>query len=325
MVRTYRRGVQWLRTHPALGVGLCLAAGLAFSVQPVLGQLALDGGAPLSSLLGWRYGIAAVALALVARRRLLAVAPRVALVAFGMGVVVYAADAALFYAALERTSAPTASLLHYGHLVVVVGVAALLGRERLDAVRVGAVAAVIVGVALVGGGAAHLDALGITLALGAAGAYAIYILVSDVLLSDTDPLSFTALMTAGAATSVLVFGGVHGTLLDVGGVDGAAVALTGALVGSCFAVTAFLAGIRRVGPGTASLLVTIEVPAGLVLAGVILGERLAPVQVLGAALVVAAVTLPQLRGRLGRLRQTATVRALPVSAVGGEPVEALAA
>jgi len=97
----------------------------------------------------------------------------------------------------------------------VVGVAALLGRERLDAVRLVAVAAVIAGVALVGGVAELLDAIGIVLALGAAAAYAIYIIGSDLLLrGGTDPIAFTALMTAGAATSFLVLGGVHGTLLD---------------------------------------------------------------------------------------------------------------
>jgi hypothetical protein len=91
-----------------LGIVLALTSGVAFAIQPVVGQLALDGGASIAGLLGWRYALAAVVL----------------------GVVLYAADAAFFYAALERTSAPFATLLHYAHLVVVVGAAAVLGRER---------------------------------------------------------------------------------------------------------------------------------------------------------------------------------------------------
>lgn len=327
MVAPYRHGVLRSLSPNRLGVVLCLGAGLAFAVQPVLGQLALDGGATLSALLGWRYAIAAIVLAFVARRRLGAVPMRVAALAFAMGLVLYAADAALFYAALERTSAPFASLLHYAHLAVVVGVAALAGRERLGARQLVALTAILAGVVLVGGGAGSPDPLGIALALGSAAAYASYILASDRLLRGVDPIAFTALLTAGAATAFLAAGAVRGTLPEVGGLTGGAVALTGALVGSVFAVTAFLAGIRLVGPGTASLLVTIEVPAGLTLAGVVLGERLAAPQLAGAGLVVAAIVLLQLRLRRPRraARPAGTVHLLPVSATGGEPAEALAA
>ena len=36
----------------ALGVVLCLGAGIAFAIQPVLGQLAFDRGAAVAPLLG---------------------------------------------------------------------------------------------------------------------------------------------------------------------------------------------------------------------------------------------------------------------------------
>lgn len=328
MVHPYGRGVLRSLSPQRLGVGLCLVSGLAFAVQPVLGQVALDHGAALTSLLGWRYAIAAVVLALIARRRLLGVPPRIALLAFGMGLIVYSADSALFYAALDRTSAPFASLLHYAHLALVLGVAALVGRERLGPRRLAALVAILSGVVLVSGGAGQLDAVGIALALGSAAAYGVYILASDRLLDGVDPIAFSALLTTGAATAFLATGTARGTLPEIGGVTGGGIAVSAALVGSVFAVTAFLAGIRLVGPATASLLVTIEVPAGLTLAAVVLGERLAPAQLLGAALVVAAIVLLQLRLRLPRLVARppgATVHVLPVSAVGAEPADALAA
>ena len=152
-----------------LGAALALTSGVAFAVQPVLGQLALDGGASIAGLLGWRYALAAVVLAAIARRSLTAMPRRTAVAAFGLGVVLYAADAAFFYAALERTSAPFATLLHYAHLAVVVGAAAVLGRERLDARRAAALVGVLLGVVLVSGGGTP-DAVGIALALAAAGA-----------------------------------------------------------------------------------------------------------------------------------------------------------
>jgi drug/metabolite transporter (DMT)-like permease len=313
------------RLTPArLGVSLSLAAGVAFAVQPVFGQIALDGGASIASLLGGRYALAAAVLAVVSRRRLRTIPPRVAALAFGLGLALYAADGGLFYAALDRTSAPFATLLHYAHLVVVVGAAALLGRERLDARRTAALVGVLLGVALVGGGGSA-DLVGIALALASAGAYSAYILVSDRLLRDVDPGAFAALLMAGAATSFLVFGASTGDLLSVGGSAGVAAVLTGALVGSVFAVSAFLGGIRLVGPGTASLLVTVEVPVGLALAATFLGEGLRVAQQAGAALVVGAIVLLQVRARLPRRRRLAGVHVLPVSPAGGEPADALAA
>ena len=99
------------RRTSRLGFVLCLAAGLAFAIQPVLGQLALDRGAAIAPLLGWRYAVAAVLLGVLARRRLATLPWRVGAAAFALGVVLYAADSALFYASLARTSArPVASI-----------------------------------------------------------------------------------------------------------------------------------------------------------------------------------------------------------------------
>ena len=99
-------------------------------------------------------------------------------------------------------------------------------------------------------------------------------------------MAFGALLTGGAATAFLLFGSVTGQVGELGGAAGAAAVVSGALLGSVFALSAFLAGIRILGPGTASLLVTIEVPAGLLFAALALGERLTQAQLGGAALVV---------------------------------------
>jgi len=237
---------------------LCLGAGAAFAVQPVLGSLALDRGSELVPLLGWRYLLAAVVLAALSRRRLRTLPWRIGVSAFGLGVVLYSADSFLFYSALERTSAPFASLLHYAHLALVVGAAAALGRERLDARRLAALVAILGGVALVGGGAVDPDVVGVVLALLSAGVYAVYILASDRLLRGVDPIAYSTLLTAGAAVSFLALGGSRGTLADIGGAAGVGAIVGGALIGSVFALTAFLAGIRLVGPGTASLGVPIR-------------------------------------------------------------------
>lgn len=305
-----------LRTPERTGAALCLLAGVAFSVSPVLVQIAYRHGAAVTGVLAWRYLVAAVLLTLVARRRLRRVPLRAAVAAFAMGAVVYASDSFLFFASLERTSAPLASLVHYAHLAIVVGAAAIAGRERLSRRRLIALAAISAGVAFVGGGAANPDLTGIALALGSAVVYAVYILLSGRLLRDADPVGLTAILTAGVATTFLAVGGAGGSLGHVGGGVGLACLIAAALVGSVVAVTSFLGGIRLIGPSKASLLVTVEVPVTIALAAVVMGQRLTPAQLVGAAFVVGAIAVLQLPARLPRLRLVAARARVPAAAPG---------
>ncbi len=285
------------RTPNVRGTLLCLAAGVAFSVSPILIQIAYAHGAAVSGVLAWRYLAATILLVGIAGPKLRHVPLRAAAGAFVLGAFVYALDAALFFGSLERTSAPLASLVHYAHLVLVVGVAAMIGREPLTRRRLVALVGIFGGVALVGGAAVNPDLVGIGMALGSAAAYALYILLSDRLLRDADPMALAAYLTAGAATTFFVAGGLLGSLATVGGPTGLACLVVAALVGSVFAVTSFLKGVRLVGPSTASLLVTIEVPATIALAAVVLGQHMTSPQLAGAGLVVAAIVAMQLRRR----------------------------
>ena len=303
------------------GTLLSLAAGVAFSVSPILIQVAYNHGAAVTGVLAWRYLAASALLVGIAGRKLLRVPVRAALGAFVLGAVVYAADSALFFGSLERTSAPLASLVHYAHLVLVVGVAAMIGRERLTRRRLVALVGIFGGVALVGGAATNPDLVGIGMALGSAAAYGVYILLSDRLLRDADPMALAAYLTAGAATSFFVAGGVLGSLGTVGGPTGLVCLVVAALVGSVFAVTSFLKGVRLVGPSTASLLVTVEVPVTIALAAIVLKQHLTPMQLAGAGLVVAAIVGMQLRRR-PKLRLVRSPAALPLEGERAEPLAA---
>ena len=310
-----------LRAPHLRGTLLCLAAGVAFSVSPILIQVAYSHGAAVTGVLAWRYLAATVLLVGMAGRKVLRIPLRAALGAFALGAFVYALDSALFYGSLERTSAPLASLVHYAHLVLVVGVAAMIGRERLTRRRLLALVGIFGGVALVGGAAVNPDLVGIGMALGSAAAYAVYILLSDRLLRDADPMALAATLTAGATTSFFVAGGVLGSLGAVGGPTGLVCLVVAALVGSVFAVTSFLKGVRLVGPSTASLLVTVEVPVTIVLAALVLKQHLTPTQLVGAGFVVAAIVGMQLRRR-PKLRLVQRPVAAPVALEAAEPLAA---
>ena len=86
-------------------------------------------------------------------------------------------------------------------------------------------------------------------------------------------------------------------------------------------IAAFLGGVRRLGPSRATILGTVEPPLTIGLSALVFGERLTPVQLLGAVLVVSAVVIVQARGRT---RPEPVLVAVPAPAPVPEP-ELLAA
>ena len=281
-----------------VGALLCLVAGGSFALQPVLVKLAFDGGAGVASVGAIRFALAAAAFALIARRAIAAAPARTLLAPFLLGLTIYGLETGLFFASLERIDVSLASLLMCSYPALVVAGAVLLRRERASRRRAVALVVALLGVALVlaGGVGGAMDPVGIGLALGAAIAYAAYVLVSDRLLGTTEPLVLATMLCAGAATAFAVGGAATGsleaprasTLLVVGAI---------ALVATVLPIAAFLGGVQRIGPSRATILGTIEPPVTIALSALVFGERLGAVQLLGAGLVVAGVVILQLRRR----------------------------
>ena len=247
-----------------------------------------------------RFAIAAgVFWAIVLARGPRESAPRHTLIGLALGLG-YAAQAAGYFGALTRIDASLTSLLLYVYPALVFAGAVALGRERPDQRRVGALVLASGGVALVlaGGGAGDLDGLGVALGLFAAVSYAGYILVTDSVVGAFDPFRLGALVTTGAAGVMWTYGLLSGGLDFSFAASGWLWIVALSLISTVGAVSAFTLGLARVGPSTASIVSTIEpvVTVGLVMA--VFGERLAPVQLAGGALVLAAVILLQLRGSL---------------------------
>ncbi len=286
------------------GVALVLLSAVGFGLMAVFAKEAYRSGVSVPSLLALRFAIAAGAFwAIVAVRR--PVPPpssdrssrRLTLIGLALGLG-YAAQAAGYFGALTRIDASLTSLLLYIYPALVFAGAVALGRERPDKRRVGALVLASGGVALVlaGGGAGALDGLGVALGLFAAVSYAGYILVTDSVVGAFDPFRLGALVTTGAAGAMWTYGLLSGGLDFAFAASGWAWIVALSLISTVGAVSAFTLGLARVGPSTASIVSTIEpvVTVGLVMA--VFGERLAPVQLAGGALVLAAVILLQLRG-----------------------------
>jgi len=212
--------------------------------------------------------------------------------AFALGAVGYSAQAGAYFAALKRLDASLLSLLLYTFPAMVTVAAIALGRERASRRRAGALVLASGGLFLVlaGAGAGALDPVGTVLGITAAVVYTTYILTSAGVAERVGPLLLSALVCTGAATTLTIATAVAGDL-HPGNLTPAGFGWVTAIavVSTVGAVSLFFAGLKRVGPTTASILSTAEPVTTVVLAFLAFGESLSPVQLGGGALVVGAV------------------------------------
>jgi drug/metabolite transporter (DMT)-like permease len=307
------------------GTLLCIGSAAAFGAMAVFGKLAYDSGATVGTLLAVRFALAALMFWVLvfaspgAAAQIRLLARRDVAIALGLGAVGYAAQAGCFFAALERIDASLLSLMLYTFPAMVAVAAIVLGRERADTTRFAALALASVGLVLVLASArpGALDPLGAGLAIGAAMIYTTYILVSQGIAGRLGPTLLSALVCSGAAVTLTAGSALLGDLRP-GEVTPAGWGwLAGiAVVSTVAAVSLFFAGLKRVGPTTASILSTVEPVVTVVLAFLVFGELLGGLQLVGGGLVIAAVLV------LGSHRPREAAEVSGMSGSGGAEVPA---
>ena len=287
------------------GVLLVVISAVAFGSLGVFGKLGERDGLALPSFLSLRFGVAAcVLLVVIVARGELRIPARGTVLRVGVMGVLYAGQALCYFGSLRTVPAAVTSILLYTYPVIVTLVARLLFGERLSLARLGVLLGACVGVLLVIDpfGVRTLDGAGVALGFGSALVYSIYILYGTIVMRSVAPLHATAGIAAVASVVLLVAGAATGGLRGVTG-SGWLVVLGTALIPTVLAATAFLAGLRVVGPTVASALSTLEPVSTAVLAMLVLGETLSALRWLGGGLtLVAAGLLAASTAAVGRAR-----------------------
>jgi drug/metabolite transporter (DMT)-like permease len=279
------------------GALLCLLSAAAFGTLGIFGKLASEAGANTATTLLVRFALAGLVFAAILRATgrwaALRLPRRVVLTGLGLGAFGYSLQSALFFAAIERLDVSMVALLLYTYPAFVTLAAIALGRTA-PSLRTGValtVASAGLVLVLLAGGSGDFELVGALLALGASLTYTTYILVSDNVIDAIDPFALALLVLTGASATFTVAGLATGSLeLALSGEAWLWLVLI-ALVSTVVAVSCFFAGLRRVGPSEAAILSTFEPPVTVVLAFLVLGERLTALQLAGGALVLAAVVV----------------------------------
>jgi drug/metabolite transporter (DMT)-like permease len=320
----------------ALGLLLVVLSACGFGSGALFAKPIYAAGVDWLTLLAWRFLFAAAlswgwlllfsqsrqALRLISRRRL------AVLVLLG---VLYVGNSGTYFAALETVSASLAALIVYLYPALVAVMALRFGRRLRGRRAWLALGLATAGVALAVGGIDPDTApptIGLLLVLSSPLIYAIWIILAARLSGErrepkegkatvppydsetttepeqTDSAPAAAIMLS--ATAIAWWIAAIATQRPVWP-DQIPAEAWPALVGvgviaTAVAVQAFYAGARRIGAANAALASTVEPVYTIVLATLLFGETLAPVQVLGGVLVIVGVVIAQ-SGELNRDRR----------------------
>jgi drug/metabolite transporter (DMT)-like permease len=303
----------------ALGIGLVVASAAGYGSGSVLAAPIYATGVDWLSLVAWRFLIGAalgwiwVAISPARRSAARRLGRRQLVVALGLGAL-FTGNAGTYYAGLESVPAALAGVLVYTYPVIV-AVLSLRFATRLPGRRPWiALGLAIVGSVLALGGIDVRSApppSGLLLVWASALIYSVWIILSARLSGErqhrlatdapgaTSPVGdaavTTTVMMTATATVFALAALVTGHRLDPRAIPGDAWPLLIAVgfLASFLAIQTFYAGTRRIGAAKAALISTVEPPVIVVLAWLALDQRLAPIQLAGAALILAGVVIAQ--------------------------------
>ena len=306
------------RRRRAVGIVLVVVSAAGFASGTVLSKPIYAAGLDWLQLLAWRFAIGAALawawlLVSAARRGALGrLGRRQALRSAGLGLW-YTGNAGTYYAGLETVPASLAGVLVYLYPAIV-AVLSVRYATRLNGRRPWiALGIALVGVILALGGI-ELDppppVSGLLLILASPVIYAGWIILSARLAGErTDRLAHetetTGQVDTAPATTTLMISATAVAFVGAAILTGRPLApdripadawpylVAIGFLSTFLAIQTFYAGARRIGAAQAALVSTVEPLIIVTLAWVFLDEVLAPVQLVGAALILIGVVIAQ--------------------------------
>jgi len=307
--------------HRLLGVALVVVSACAFGSGGLFAAPVYAAGVGWIVLLSWRFlvgGAIAWAWLLLSRERraaLRAISRRELTVTAALGLL-YVGNSATYFGALETVPVSLAALIIYIYPAVV-AVLSIRFARRLPGRRPWiALGVALLGIVLALGGipATEMPPVGgLILIVASPLIYAVWIILAARFSGERNASEASAAgegssAEAGAAaaiampvmmisTTVFFWTLALTTRQPVLPAEIPAAAWPGllgvAVVSTALAILTFYAGARRIGAAQASLVSTIEPVWTIALAGILLGQTLTPVQLVGGVLVIAGVVIAQ--------------------------------
>jgi len=275
-----------------LGVFLIILSALFSGTLAIFACLAYQAGTNPITLLFLRFSIAGVFMILVMAAQGVAFPRgRTLIVLIAMGALFYVSLSLSFFTALTMAPAGLVVILLYLYPAFVTILTAIFLKKPVTTFNIVALLLSFIGIVfIVGLNSGKGQILGILLAILTALLFAIYLVLGHKSIIKAGALSATTVLTLSAG---IVFGGI----VAVKGVEfpvtmaGWVYAVAVALIPTVLAFLTLFAGLKRIEPPNAAIILTMEPVIAVVLAAVILGETITPVKILGGMMILSAVIL----------------------------------
>jgi drug/metabolite transporter (DMT)-like permease len=275
---------------------MVLASATGFGTLAIFAKLGYATGLGTEQLLAFRFLLAAAGmwvLAMVFGQSPLRLGRKQLLTLVGLGAIVYTGQSLTYFIALRTLPASLVVLIAYIYPSLVVVAGWLFLHRAVSAWYGVALAASFLGVALLVGGAHFKLAWALVFAIASPTIYTGYILIGERVMSAAPALAASAVIMSGAACAFCVLAALNHQLALPRNPGGWAVGVGIALFPTMLAISLFMAGLPRIGAARAALISTWEPVVTVLLAVLVLGDRLSIVQVAGGALVLLAVIVVQ--------------------------------
>ena len=269
-----------------------------FGAIAIFVVLARRTGAPLASILAWRFLTAALLLTIAAGGvRALRIPRARALPILLIGGGGQALISFLALRALDHLPAGTNAFLFYTYPAWVAIFAFVSGAERVDARRLVALVISFIGIAMMVGtpwsDTTRVPLVGVLLSLSAAACYGLYIPAIGRMQQGVAPPVMSAYVSFGAGIVHTINGLATGSL-TVQLAPAAWASIAGfAIIGTAVAFLLFLRGLAVLGPVRTAIVSTIEPFFTALLGALVLTQPLPPTALAGGALIAVAVILLQ--------------------------------
>jgi drug/metabolite transporter (DMT)-like permease len=302
----------------ALGILLTIVSAFGFGSGALFAKPVYAAGVDWHVLMSWRFLIGAtLSWALIvsrpsARAALARTSRRSILVAIALGVL-YTGNSGTYYAGLETVSASLAALIVFAYPAIVAVISLQVGQPLSGRRAWIALAIALAGVALAVG---NIDRTspppieGLLLMVASPFIYSVWIVLAARLGGEdrkgvgrdagagADPTVAGAIMLTATAGTYWVTALAVGREVLPHQIPGEAwfgIAGVG-IVSTFIAVQAFYGGAHRIGAARASLVSTVEPIWTIVLASLLFGESLGPLQLVGGAMILVGVVIAQTSG-----------------------------
>ena len=276
-----------------VGAGLALLAALAFSTTILMATLANRDGIDIHTINAVRHAVTVILLFLflMIRGKQLKLPPRERYAALALGISVFMMGVG-YLSATRYIPVSVAVLIFYAHPFLVAIVARFTENEPITPLRLTAITIAFIGLVFALGiqTAAEFNWIGVAFAFLAALGAASFVTISSMTIRNADTQTVNLHCLSAATVLYVVF-----MLFDGGPASHIAPAGWFKLGVSSLALTiayvTYLISIETIGPVKTSILMNAEPILTIILAGILLSERLSFMQLIGAGCVMAGIIL----------------------------------